>query len=178
MIQSWLRLKATAEIRASLTRNFWRRSAARSVNMISSANISAFPGGGAASLFTWDMYERATRVHVPLVRPGAAFDPPVQAPGDVWRPATFNHDDPSTWPVFKPLIIAHDVGRSHDRSTAVVGGNSPFRPLVGAKNSSSCRKTCSAVPGPARWRRWTAVTIPRRSLLPISAMMRAMPKIY
>ena len=40
----------------------------------------------------------------------------------------FNADDPKTWPCFKPLIIAHDVGRSRDRSTAVVGGNSPFSP--------------------------------------------------
>jgi len=37
----------------------------------------------------------------------------------------FNRDDPSTWPYFKPLIIAHDVGRSRDRSTAVIGGNCP-----------------------------------------------------
>ena len=37
----------------------------------------------------------------------------------------YNRDDVNTWPGFKPLIIAHDVGRSHDRSTAVVGGNSP-----------------------------------------------------
>jgi hypothetical protein len=35
-------------------------------------------------------------------------------------------DDPRTWPAYKPLILAHDVGRSRDRSTAVVGGNSPF----------------------------------------------------
>ena len=38
----------------------------------------------------------------------------------------YNVNDVSTWTAFKPLIIAHDVGRSHDRSTAVVGGNSPF----------------------------------------------------
>jgi hypothetical protein len=38
----------------------------------------------------------------------------------------YNPDDVTTWPVFKPLIIAHDVGRSRDRSTAMVGGNSPF----------------------------------------------------
>ena len=37
----------------------------------------------------------------------------------------YNVNDVSTWPAFKPLIIAHDVGRSRDRSTAVVGGNSP-----------------------------------------------------
>ncbi len=34
-------------------------------------------------------------------------------------------DDPRTWPLKVP-IIAHDVGRSSDRSTAVVGGNCPF----------------------------------------------------
>ncbi len=40
----------------------------------------------------------------------------------------FNPDDPSTWPSFRPLIIAHDVGRSRDRSTAVIGGNCPAGP--------------------------------------------------
>ena len=43
---------------------------------------------------------------------------------------TFNRDDPNTWPQFRPLIIAHDVGRSRDRSTAVIGGNSPFQPRL------------------------------------------------
>ncbi len=42
----------------------------------------------------------------------------------------FNRDDPRTWPCFSPLIIAHDVGRSRDRSTAVVGGNSPIQPRL------------------------------------------------
>jgi hypothetical protein len=41
---------------------------------------------------------------------------------------SFKWDDPSTWPSFKPLIIAHDVGRSRDRSTAVIGGNCPIGP--------------------------------------------------
>jgi hypothetical protein len=46
----------------------------------------------------------------------------------------FNRDDPNTWPRFNPLIIAHDVGRSRDRSTAVIGGNSPVQPrLLGIK---------------------------------------------
>ena len=46
----------------------------------------------------------------------------------------FDRDDPATWPYFQPLIIAHDVGRSRDRSTAVIGGNSPFQPrLLGIK---------------------------------------------
>jgi hypothetical protein len=41
----------------------------------------------------------------------------------------FDPDDPSTWPLKYP-IIAHDVGRSNDRSTAVVGGTIPYRPGV------------------------------------------------
>lgn len=48
---------------------------------------------------------------------------------------TLNPDDPRTWPLKIP-IIAHDVGRSHDRSTAVVGGKCPilFGPrLLGVK---------------------------------------------
>jgi hypothetical protein len=38
----------------------------------------------------------------------------------------YDPDDVKSWPCFKPRIIAHDVGRSRDRSTAVVGGRSPF----------------------------------------------------
>ena len=34
------------------------------------------PLGGGASPFTWDLYERATHVQVPLVAPGPAFAPP------------------------------------------------------------------------------------------------------
>jgi hypothetical protein len=30
--------------------------------------------------------------------------------------------DPRLWPRLHPLLIAHDVGGSRDRSTAVVGG--------------------------------------------------------
>ena len=45
---------------------------------------------------------------------------------------TYNPNDVSSWPAFMPLIMAHDVGRSRDRSTAVVGGNCPYGPrLVG-----------------------------------------------
>jgi hypothetical protein len=48
----------------------------------------------------------------------------------------FNRDDPNTWPCFMPLIIAHDVGRTRDRSTAVVGGLGPFEPrLIGIQEA-------------------------------------------
>jgi hypothetical protein len=39
---------------------------------------------------------------------------------------SFHPDDPQTWPSCRPLIIAHDVARSRDYSTAVIGGLSPF----------------------------------------------------
>jgi hypothetical protein len=42
---------------------------------------------------------------------------------------TFHPDDPATWPIKYP-VIAHDVGRSNDRSTAVVGGTIAHRPGV------------------------------------------------
>ena len=71
------------------------------------------PGGGNASPFTWDQYERATGVHAPLVPPGPAF---ARVP-----------DDPAHWPIKYP-VITHDVGRTNDRSTAVVGGYSPLVP--------------------------------------------------
>src|ERR1700733_2405767 len=45
-------------------------------------------------------------------------------------PRSFTRDDPSTWPYIHPLIIAHDVGRSRDRSTALIGGNGPFQPRL------------------------------------------------
>jgi hypothetical protein len=43
---------------------------------------------------------------------------------------TFHRDYPQTWLCFRPLIIAHDVGRTRDRSTAVVGGNCPVGPRL------------------------------------------------
>jgi hypothetical protein len=43
---------------------------------------------------------------------------------------TYNVNDVDTWPGFRPQIIAHDVGRSHDRSTAVVGGLAPYGPKL------------------------------------------------
>jgi hypothetical protein len=38
--------------------------------------------------------------------------------------------DPRLWPRLHPLLIAHDVGGSRDRSTAVVGGYSGYAPEI------------------------------------------------
>ena len=48
---------------------------------------------------------------------------------------SFIPSDPTTWPL-KVHIVGHDVGRSRDRSTAVIGGNCPFTvgsPLLAVK---------------------------------------------
>jgi hypothetical protein len=38
--------------------------------------------------------------------------------------------NPKNWPGYNPAIIAHDVARSRDRSTAVLGGVCPFNPRI------------------------------------------------
>ena len=66
----------------------------------------------------------------------------------------YSPEDVNSWPYFKPLIIAHDVGRSRDHSTAVVGGNSPCgRRLVGIRKLSNCRKACSDTRVQVHWLR-------------------------
>jgi hypothetical protein len=49
---------------------------------------------------------------------------------DLAPPPLFNPDDPRTWGRPWPLIIGHDVGRSRDRSTAVVGGPCAHAPRL------------------------------------------------
>ena len=45
--------------------------------------------------------------------------------------------DPRLWPHLHPLLIAHDVGGSRDRSTAVVGGFCRYVPgILGIKEFS------------------------------------------
>jgi hypothetical protein len=74
------------------------------------------PAGGVVSPFGWELYDRATRI---LARS--------QRNAPVFNSRVYNDTDVASWPLFKP-IIAHDVARSRDRSTAVVGGNNPMGP--------------------------------------------------
>jgi hypothetical protein len=51
-------------------------------------------------------------------------------------------DDPANWPIKIP-IIAHDVGRTNDRSTAVVGGFCPSVPgVIGVKEIVELPQNC------------------------------------
>jgi Terminase large subunit, T4likevirus-type, N-terminal len=78
------------------------------------------PAGSHTSPFTWELYDRATHI----------FTPEMAAQLAGYRQYGFHPEDPTTWPKFSPLIIAHDVARSNDRSTAVIGGCSPFPPSL------------------------------------------------
>jgi hypothetical protein len=70
------------------------------------------------------------------VTPGPAFGAPVQERAVPIATHSNVSNQSDTWLCFRPLIIAHDVGRSRDRSTAVVGGLGPFEPrLIGIKEA-------------------------------------------
>jgi hypothetical protein len=104
---TWIRLKATADADPTLyAAEFLEQERKALGEHAFNREYLGIPGGNEASPFTWDLYERATQVHSPLVPPGPAFRPAPKIP-----------------------IIVHDVGRSNDRSTAVVGGKIP--PLFG-----------------------------------------------
>ena len=111
---TWIRLTATADSDPALfTQTFLEQERRALGEHVFNREYLGIPGGDNASPFSWDMYERATDVYAPLVPPGSAF-PTVP-------------DDPAHWLIKYPLIT-HDVGRTHDRSTAVVGGYSPLVP--------------------------------------------------
>jgi hypothetical protein len=110
---TWIRLKATADSDPTLTPTFLEQERRALGEHVFNREYLGIPGSGNASPFTWDMYERATGVHAPMVPPGSAF-PLVP-------------DDPAHWPI-KYLLMTHDVGRTNDRSTAVVGGYSLLVP--------------------------------------------------
>jgi len=66
----------------------------------------------------------------------------------------FHPEDPTTWPCFRPLIMAHDVARAGDRSTVVIGGLGPVRPpLTGVVMATSCHKAFTGMGWPTSWSR-------------------------
>jgi hypothetical protein len=75
---SWIRLKATADelAAASFSAEFLQQERRALGEENFKREYLGIPAGGHASPFTWELYERATQIHVPLVRPGPAFGPP------------------------------------------------------------------------------------------------------
>jgi hypothetical protein len=78
--QSWIRLKATADT-VHYDPEFLERELRSLGEDAFKREYLGVPLGAQASPFTWELYERATQVHVPLVPPGPAFVPAVQERG-------------------------------------------------------------------------------------------------
>ena len=78
--QSWIRLKATADEIETFSRKFLEQERIALGEDVFKREYLGIPSGGHVSPFNWAMYDRATRIHTPLVRPGAAFEPPPPQP--------------------------------------------------------------------------------------------------
>ena len=74
---SWIRLKATADT-TPFPAEFLKQEQSALGEDVFKREYLGIPMGGQASPFSWELYERATQVHVPLVPPGPAFSPPVE----------------------------------------------------------------------------------------------------
>jgi len=116
----WLKLKATAEVE-TYAPGYLEKERRELGEAGFKREYLGIPSGGEASPFTWQLYDAAiTRRQPTALGSGLAND----------RARDFDPDDPSKWGSFRPLILAHDVGRSRDRSTAVVGGLCPISGFV------------------------------------------------
>jgi hypothetical protein len=72
---SWLRLKATADVPGLFPAEYLEQERRGLGEHRFCREYLGIPVGAYASPFGWDLYERATRIHVPLVKPGMAFAP-------------------------------------------------------------------------------------------------------
>jgi Terminase large subunit, T4likevirus-type, N-terminal len=95
----WSRIKATVDDDPTLlSEEFLAEERANLTEEEFKREFLGIPAGGQVSPFTWEMFKRATQLPEPL------------------EILDRTH----------PTLIAHDVGRSKDRSTAVVGGPCAF----------------------------------------------------
>jgi Terminase large subunit, T4likevirus-type, N-terminal len=75
--QSFIRLKATAdEEGAPFTPEFLEQERQALGEDAFKREYLGIPSGGHVSPFSWDLYDRATKPHQPLIAPGPAFRPP------------------------------------------------------------------------------------------------------
>jgi hypothetical protein len=115
----WQRIKATADVEV-YAEGFLERERRDLGEAAFKREYLGIPTGGEASPFTWDLYNAATVTSRPQNPAGPAFNQPLR----------FDANDPATWGGFRPMFMAHDVGRSRDRSTAVIGGPCPHTAFV------------------------------------------------
>ena len=73
--QSWIRLNAIADT-TLFSAEFLEQERRALGEDAFKREYFGIPLGAHASLFSWELYERATQVHTPLVPPGPAFRPP------------------------------------------------------------------------------------------------------
>ena len=110
---SWQRLQATVDLYPDLLPKEFIEAERRQGEDYFKREYLGIPAGGHVSPFTFDLCERATQTPVHRY----------------------------SWDCCKPFLIAHDVGRTKDRSTAVVGGISPFSPeLISIKEFEELRQ--------------------------------------
>ena len=78
---TWIRAKATADTDSALFAPGYLEQERRAMGEHEfQREYLGIPGGGQASPFTWELFERATRIHVPKAPPGPAFAPPPASP--------------------------------------------------------------------------------------------------
>lgn len=77
---TWIRLKATADTVTIFSEQFLAQERRALGENGFKREYLGIPGGGEGSPFSWELYESATQIHAPLVRPGSAFQPAAEAP--------------------------------------------------------------------------------------------------
>ena len=74
---SWIKLQATVDTDPSLfTKAFLDQERSALGEHVFNREYLGIPGGGQASPFDWDLFDRAIHAHTPLVPPGPMFSPP------------------------------------------------------------------------------------------------------
>jgi hypothetical protein len=73
---AWIRLKATADVPGLFPAEFLEQERRALGDDNFKREYLGIPIGAGASLFGWDLYDRATQTIVPLVPAGPAFEPP------------------------------------------------------------------------------------------------------
>jgi hypothetical protein len=76
---SWLRLKATADVCGLYSEEQLEQERRALGEIRFNREFLGIPGGGGVSPFGWDLYQRASQIHVPQMPSGPAFQPPPQA---------------------------------------------------------------------------------------------------